>query len=257
MIRKKLNEEPRSLLLNERCLYSVFFKKWQTQFTQKKKNQNIFFSSFSQHNSRNWFPANQRSQKGSQNFIKETVYQRPLNSAGWNYGGEKRRESTFNFETKNVFGILQKDHKSSSNRLSNNAETPVLDQATYGKNFTIKMSAEQSYSTLHFKLDLFQLQLRNRRRKQKHEHSQTFGRKTFWLRWAEELKNGRCKMHQRHLLETWLQQVLISSNTAWKTKWFFGYGRLNKFFRNIRLIIRCSFYTDDIKQVFRISLHFF
>ena len=34
------------------------------------------------------------------------------------------------------------------------------------------MSAEQSYSTLHFKFDLFHLQLKKRRRKQKHEHSQ-------------------------------------------------------------------------------------
>ena len=178
------------------------------------------------------FPQTKDLVKGSQNFIKETVYQRPLNSAGWNYGGEKRRESTFTLEVKNVFGIRQKDHKFFSNRLSNNAETPVLDQATHGKNFTNKMSAEQSYSTLHFKHDLFQLQLRNRRRKQKHEHSQTFGRKTFWLRWAEELKNGRCKMHQRHHLETWMHQALTDSNTAWKIKWFFGYGRSNNFFKH-------------------------
>ena len=119
------------------------------------------------------FPQTKDLVKGSQNFIKETVYQRPSNSAGWNYGGEKRRENTFNLETKNVFGILQKDHISSSNRLSNNADTPVLDQATYRKVLNIKNLAEQSYSTLHLKLDLFQLQLKKRRKKQKHEHSQT------------------------------------------------------------------------------------
>ena len=63
-------------------------------------------------------------------------------------------------------------------------------------------------------------------------------------------KNGRWKMHQRHPLETWLHQALISINAAWKIKWFCGYGRLNKVFRNIRLKISCLFYTKQHKTCF-------
>ena len=157
-------EEPRSLLLNERSLYSVFliFEKYNSP--RKIRIKTSSFRLFHNTTPAIDFPQTKDLVKGSQNFIKETVYQRPLNSAGWNYGGEKRRESTFNLETKNVFGILQKDHKSSSNRLSNIAETPLLDQATYRKVLNIKNSAEQSYSTLHLKLGLFQLQLKKRRK---------------------------------------------------------------------------------------------
>ena len=213
-------EDPRSLLLNHRSLYSVLliFDKHNSPSKSRIKTTSIRL--FHSETPAKIFPQTKDLVKGSQNYIKETVYQRPLNSGGWNYRGEKRRESTFNLETKNIFGILQKDHKSFSNRLSNNAETPVLDQATYRKVLNVKNSAEQeqSYSTLHLKLDLFQLQLKKRRKKQQHDHSQTVLRETFWLRKAEEYKNRRCKMHQRHHLESWLQQVLISSNTAWKIK---------------------------------------
>ena len=38
-------------------------------------------------------------------------------------------------------------------------------------------------------------------------------------------------MHQRYHLETWLQQVLISSNTAWKTKCFLRLWTLELIFR--------------------------
>ena len=179
MIRKKLNEEPRSLLLNERCLYSVFLKNDKHKSPRKKRIKTPSFRLFHNTTPAIDFPQTEDFVKCSQNFIKETVYQRPLNSAGWNYGGEKRRESTFNLETKNVFGILQKDHKSSSNRLSNIAETPLLDQATYRKVLNIKNSAEQSYSTLHFNFDLFQLQLRKRRKKRNTNIHKMFEEKHF------------------------------------------------------------------------------
>ena len=45
-----------------------------------------------------------------------------------------------------------------------------------------------------------------------------------------------------------------SSSNQWQRclekKWFCGYGRLNSSFRNIRLNIRCSFYTKQHKTSF-------
>ena len=108
MIRKKLNEEPRSLLLNERSLYSVFLKIDKHNSPRKKRIKTSSFRLFHNTTPAIDFPQTKDLVKGSQNFIKETVYQRPLNSAGWKYCGGKRRESTFNIETENVFGILQK-----------------------------------------------------------------------------------------------------------------------------------------------------
>ena len=123
-------EEPRSLLLNERSLYSVFLIYDKRKSPRRIRIKTSSFRLFHNTTPAIEFPQTKDLVKGSQNFIKETVYQRLLNSAGWNYRGEKRRESTFNIVTKNVFGILQKNHQFFSNRLSNNAETPVLDQAT-------------------------------------------------------------------------------------------------------------------------------
>ena len=183
---KKLIEEPRSLLLNERSLYSVFFIIDKRKSPRKIRIKTSSFRLFHNTSPAIDFPQTKDLVKGSQKFIKDTVYQRLLNSAGWNYCGQKRRESPFNLETKNIFGILQKDHKFLSIRLSNSAATPVLDQATYRKVFKVKKSAEQRFSTLHFKFDFFQLQLKKCRRKQKHEHSQKVWRGTFCLGKAEE-----------------------------------------------------------------------
>ena len=123
------------------------------------------------------------------------------------------------------------------------------------KFFTINYSAEQSYWTLDFNFDLFQLQLKIPRRKQKHKQSQTLCK--IILVKMKNWKNGSCKMHQRHHLETWLHQILTSSNTAWNIKWFCGSGRMNIFFRNIRLIVRCSFYTKQHQTSFSYFLAIF
>ena len=122
---------------------------------------------------------------------------------------------------------------------------------------TIKFSAEQSYWTLHFNFGLFQLQLKIPRRKQKHKQSETVCKiilvKGGWKIW----KNGSCRLHQRHHIETWLHQTLTSSNTAWKLKRFCGYWRLNKFFRIFRSIISCSFYKKQHKTSFSYFLAIF
>ena len=175
-------EDPRTLLLNQRSFCSVFLifhKHNSPRIIRTEKSSIRLFHKKS--------PAIDFSQtkslvEDSQNNITETVYQKLLNNAGWNYCNQRRRENTFNLENKKVLKNRQKDHIFFLIPLSINAKHPVLDQAIYGKIFTINYSAEQNYSTLHFKLDVFQLKLKKRRRKRKHEHSQTVWRKAFWLR---------------------------------------------------------------------------
>ena len=105
---KKLIEDPCSLLLNQRSFHSVFLILDKHNSPRKIRIKTPSICLFHNTTPAIDFPQTKDLLKGSQNFIKETVYQRLLNSAGWNYGGEKRRGSTFDFETKNVFVFIKK-----------------------------------------------------------------------------------------------------------------------------------------------------
>ena len=91
--------------------------------------------------------------------------------------------------------------------------------------------------------------------KQKHKQSQTVCKIILVkVRWKIK-KSGSCKMHQRHHLETWMQQTLTSSNTAWK-KVMLRYWTLELFSEQFDwLSPTCS--KQNSKKTFRISLQFF
>ena len=133
----------------------------------------------------------------------------------------------------------------------------MLDQAIYGKIFTIDYSAEQNFSMLHFKLDVFELQLKKRRRKQKHERSQIVLKKNSLVKVSWRVKNGCWKIHQRHHLETWLHQALISGNTAWTKSDFAVIGPWTNFSEPIDWLSAARSEQNSKKQVFRVSLQFF
>ena len=150
-----------------------FFDNWQNNSPRKIKVETSSIRLFHNNIPALDFPQTKSLVKIWHNYIPETVYQRHLNSAGWSYCDQKRREDTFNTENNNVLNNRPEDHNFFPIPLSINAKHPVVDQAIYGKIFTIKYSAEQSYWTLHFNFDLFQLQLKIPRRKQKHKQWQT------------------------------------------------------------------------------------
>ena len=110
MICNKLIEDPRSLLLNQRRFYSVFSISDKDSSLGKSRIKTPSIRLFHNKTPAIDFLQTKSLVKGSQNYIKETVYQSFLNSAAWNYCNQKPRESTFNLETKHVFDFRQKDH---------------------------------------------------------------------------------------------------------------------------------------------------
>ena len=125
-----------------------------------------------------------------QNWIPETVYQRGLNSAGWNYCDQRRRENTFKHFRPSRIGKNFHHQKFSGTKLFN---VPI--QTWLFSNLNEKTPQKTEVQTLRNSL-----------------------KKNILVKVSWGLKNGRCKMYQRHHFGTWLHQALTSSNTAWKTK---------------------------------------
>ena len=110
MIFKKLIEDPRSLLLNQRSLYSVFliFDKHNSPKKIRIKTSSIRL--FLYKTPATDFPQTKKSRKRFAKLYQRNRLPKFLNSAAWNYCSQKRTESTFNLENKNVFGYRQRDH---------------------------------------------------------------------------------------------------------------------------------------------------